>query len=535
MEKRKTICGLLVIGVFFLVTPARAVSVDCSTQSLQTAINLNPGANFNVTGTCNENIYILGSGVTIDGGGTAIINGINANNATVSVLGQLVTVTGFTISGGSSGIVISAGANATIDNNTIQNTGGDGIDVKNSNAVIINNTISNNPGSGISVNENSSSRIGFSSAGDTIASPNIIQNNSGSGIDVDRSSSARIVGNTIGSNAFYGITVFRSSWADISGNTINNNGSDGIFVGMSSGVTLGNPTGTTIFDLPNSTTVGQENHARGINFAIGAYVYGRLGTLNGINGAIDSAYSGIKTSYLTDVTNDYGIDVLTASNGLMRLGNALDNNTTKAARMVVRHYTNAEEPVYLFGAASTATDNFVAFGGGSTLGNAATQLDLFTAPNTTTPIGTSRITIKGNGYVGFGTQTPSYPLQMASGAHVTTGGIWTDASSREYKDNIEALGTEEAFDALKELNPVKFAYKADRTEKHVGFIAEDAPDLIAAKDRKGLSPMDIVAVLTKVVQEQQRAMQEQQKIAQEQRNAISLLKEELNELKGKIR
>jgi hypothetical protein len=169
--------------------------------------------------------------------------------------------------------------------------------------------------------------------------------------------------------------------------------------------------------------------------------------------------------------------------------------------MVLNHYTNAELPVYLFGAASTSTDNFVAFGGGNTIGNAATQIDLFTAETTTTPVGTSRLTIIGNGYVGIGIQDPEYPLEMASGAYVTTGGVWTDASSREYKDNIESLATEEALDTLKELNPVKFAYKKDMTERHVGFIAEEAPELIATKDRKGLSPMDIVAVLTKVVQE----------------------------------
>jgi hypothetical protein len=112
-----------------------------------------------------------------------------------------------------------------------------------------------------------------------------------------------------------------------------------------------------------------------------------------------------------------------------------------------------------------------------------------------------RFKIDYNGNVGIGTTTPSYPLHMASGAYVTTGGVWTNASSREYKDNIEALATEEALDTLKELNPVKFAYKADRTERHVGFIAEDVPQLVATKDRKGLSALDIVAVLTKVVQE----------------------------------
>ena len=32
------------------------------------------------------------------------------------------------------------------------------------------------------------------------------------------------------------------------------------------------------------------------------------------------------------------------------------------------------------------------------------------------------------------------------------------------------------------------------------------PDLVASKDRKGMSPMDVVAVLTKVVQEQQNTI-----------------------------
>ncbi|MBF0137802.1 MAG: hypothetical protein H7833_19635 [Magnetococcus sp. DMHC-1] len=54
------------------------------------------------------------------------------------------------------------------------------------------------------------------------------------------------------------------------------------------------------------------------------------------------------------------------------------------------------------------------------------------------------------------------------------------------------------------LNPATFAYKRDPAEKHVGFVAEDVPDLLATQDRKGLSAMDVVAVVTKVVQKQQK-------------------------------
>ena len=83
-------------------------------------------------------------------------------------------------------------------------------------------------------------------------------------------------------------------------------------------------------------------------------------------------------------------------------------------------------------------------------------------------------------------------------------GTLQQGSSRELKENINNLATEEAMETLEGLNPIKFNYKEDdQKETHLGFIAEDVPELVASQDRKGLSPMDIVAVLTKVVKEQQ--------------------------------
>ncbi|MBC8466680.1 MAG: tail fiber domain-containing protein [Deltaproteobacteria bacterium] len=124
------------------------------------------------------------------------------------------------------------------------------------------------------------------------------------------------------------------------------------------------------------------------------------------------------------------------------------------------------------------------------------------------------------GNVGIGTSSPSYPLQMGSGAYVTSGGVWTNASSREYKTDIKQLSTQKAIDTLKQLDPVEFAYKTDSQEKHVGFIAEDAPELVASKDRKGMSSMNVVAVLTKVVQEQQRTIGELSKAVAELRTDL---------------
>lgn len=92
-------------------------------------------------------------------------------------------------------------------------------------------------------------------------------------------------------------------------------------------------------------------------------------------------------------------------------------------------------------------------------------------------------------------------------AGLTYYGNLAQGSSREFKDNIQALSADKAMDALNNLVPVTYNYKQDAKQGHVGFIAEDVPDLVAAKDRKTLSPMDIVAVLTKVVQEQNKTIE----------------------------
>ena len=139
------------------------------------------------------------------------------------------------------------------------------------------------------------------------------------------------------------------------------------------------------------------------------------------------------------------------------------------------------------------------------------------------------------GNVGIGTSSPSYPLQMGSGAYVSSGGAWTNASSREYKTDVKQLSAEKAMAALSQLKPVEFAYKADTEERHVGFIAEDAPEIVASKDRKGMSPMDVVGVLTKVVQEQQELLREQRKIAQEQQKTIGKLSKEVAELRNDLK
>ena len=90
-----------------------------------------------------------------------------------------------------------------------------------------------------------------------------------------------------------------------------------------------------------------------------------------------------------------------------------------------------------------------------------------------------------------------------------TAGMIVNTSSRELKEDISSLSTQEAMETLVRLEPIKFKFKADKEkDQKLGFIAEDVPELVSTPGRKGIQPMDIVAVLTKVVQEQHRQVQE---------------------------
>jgi parallel beta-helix repeat protein len=260
--------------------------------TIQAAINsglATPGTTIVVSGTCNENVFFPEGKdrITLDGQSTATttINGPDATSANVLIHSRGVTIKRFTITGGRQGVFVQQGGSATIDGNIIQSVGLRGIQVNtHSFVVVINNTIQNNPDDGIRISENSSAYIGFIFGTDATASPNTIQNNVGRGVQVTDSSTARIAGNTISNNGDDGIGVATVSQVDASNNIISNNGGDGIFVSENSGVNLGNDTGTTFLDLPNSTPPAVLNVGFGIRCTINSYGDGRFGTLTGASG-----------------------------------------------------------------------------------------------------------------------------------------------------------------------------------------------------------------------------------------------------------
>ncbi len=133
--------------------------------------------------------------------------------------------------------------------------------------------------------------------------------------------------------------------------------------------------------------------------------------------------------------------------------------------------------------------------------------------------GSTKLLMNSTGQITFGntpTAITTHALLHSSGAHLTFAGVWTNASSRALKQDIEPITSEQARDTVRALQPVGYRYKSELNERYVGFIAEDVPELVATNDRKGLAPMDITAVLTKVVQDQDRQLEGQSRLLQGQ-------------------
>ncbi len=92
--------------------------------------------------------------------------------------------------------------------------------------------------------------------------------------------------------------------------------------------------------------------------------------------------------------------------------------------------------------------------------------------------GGSRLFIDGGGvnagYVGIGNAAPQYPLHMASGAYVTTGGVWTNASSRALKADFAAVDRAALLQTLATLPIATWSYRAEGSGvRHLGPTAED--------------------------------------------------------------
>ncbi len=127
------------------------------------------------------------------------------------------------------------------------------------------------------------------------------------------------------------------------------------------------------------------------------------------------------------------------------------------------------------------------------------------------PSDTAKITITLIGAIGIrGTTTPAAAgaaILDSSGAKLTTGGTWTNASSRDLKENFSDIDKEELLNKISELDLQSWNYKAeDASIKHIGPMAQQFYELfglggsstsISTIDPAGLALVGIQALQEK--------------------------------------
>lgn len=89
--------------------------------------------------------------------------------------------------------------------------------------------------------------------------------------------------------------------------------------------------------------------------------------------------------------------------------------------------------------------------------------------------GTQLVTVTQAGNVGIGTSTPTLgPLTMGSGAYVTVGGAWTNASDRRLKENFATMSPASILEKIVQLSVMQWNYKYEGpTVTHIGPVAQE--------------------------------------------------------------
>jgi hypothetical protein len=147
-----------------------------------------------------------------------------------------------------------------------------------------------------------------------------------------------------------------------------------------------------------------------------------------------------------------------------------------------------------------------------------------------------------NNRAGINNTSPAYPFQVGTsgsngnGAYVTAGGVWTNGSSRMFKERFNVLDASEILAKITKLDIESWYFK-NSEEFHIGPVAEDFYALFGTGDRnskevnKYLSSSDVAGVGLLAIQELVKQNNEQKAEIEKQQSEIEQLKAEMKQIR----
>jgi hypothetical protein len=222
-----------------------------------------------------------------------------------------------------------------------------------------------------------------------------------------------------------------------------------------------------------------------------SYIYG-TSTMAGTNPAISTKYGGMYMG-LADGDPSYGIDVgylmpgLTGTRILTYTQTALCfTNAYPVVDCPIQAYAGGDLTIgQAFEGHAVSQNNSLLVQNRVGIGTISPTSTLFVQGTSTFPsvnlftlassTGAQLFTVTPAGNVGIGTTTPTLgPLTMASGAFVTAGGTWTNASDRNLKENFATLTPASILEKIDQLPVTQWDYKTEGpTVNHIGPVAQD--------------------------------------------------------------
>lgn len=148
--------------------------------------------------------------------------------------------------------------------------------------------------------------------------------------------------------------------------------------------------------------------------------------------------------------------------------------------------------------------------------------------------GVEILTIR-NGRVGIDNNNPAHPLDTGTGAFLSVGGAWTNASSRELKTGLAPVNTQTMLERLIELPVHTWRYRSEAPAAlHVGPVAEDFELAFGLGDGKTIATVDADGVLIAAVQGLNDKVERQRGELLSKNEEIEALKARLNLLEERL-
>jgi len=117
---------------------------------------------------------------------------------------------------------------------------------------------------------------------------------------------------------------------------------------------------------------------------------------------------------------------------------------------------------------------------------------------------------------------------MASGAYVSAGGVWTNSSDREKKENFSPVNPQVVLEEIASLPITRWNYKENPGVEHIGPVAQDFYAAFGlGSDERAIGTVDADGVAL-------AAIQGLYEIAQEQEAQIEALQQQNTELETRL-